>query len=74
MAALHQQDVVDVGAGGGLVQGQAAKTDVSGKVFVQHSSSWKVEFLSQSNHTTFVSALYLSSKASSSRTSRRRPP
>ena len=41
VAALHQQDVVDVGAGGRLVQGQAAKTNVSGKVFVQHPSSCK---------------------------------
>ena len=41
VAALHQQDVVDVGAGGGLVQGQPAKTNVSGKVFVQHPSSCK---------------------------------
>ena len=41
VAALHQQDVVDVRAGGRLVQGQAAKTNVSGKVFVQHPSSCK---------------------------------
>ena len=41
VAALHQQDVVDVGAGGGLVQGQATETNVSGKVFVQHPSSCK---------------------------------
>ena len=39
VAALHQQDVVDVGAGGGLVQGQPAETNVSRKVFVQHPSS-----------------------------------
>ena len=53
MAALHQQDVVDVGAGSGLVQRQATQTNVSGKVFVQHSSSYTNRVLS-TQHDFFM--------------------
>ena len=40
VAAFHQQDVVHVGAGGGLVQGEPPQTHVAGQVFVQHPGSW----------------------------------
>ena len=36
MAALDEEDVVDVGAGGTLVQGQPLETNVSRQVFVKH--------------------------------------
>ena len=36
MAALDEEDVVDVGAGGALVQGQPLETNVSRQVFVKH--------------------------------------
>ena len=36
VAALHKEDVVDVGASGALVQGQPLQTNVSWKVFVKH--------------------------------------
>ena len=37
VAALHQQDVVHVGARGGLVQRQPSQSNIAGEVFVQHS-------------------------------------
>ena len=40
MAALNEQDVVDVGSSGALVQRQPLQTDVSWQVFVQHSRTW----------------------------------
>ena len=42
VAALHQEDVVNVGAGGRLMQGQAAEAYITGEVFVQHPSSCKI--------------------------------
>ena len=70
VAALHQEDVVNVGAGGRLMQGQAAEAYITGEVFVQHPSSCKIL------NVVFLLLCYLdlSNKASSSRTSPRRPP
>ena len=36
VAALDEEDVVDVGAGGALVQGQPLQAHVSRQVFVKH--------------------------------------
>ena len=41
VAALDEEDVVDVGAGRALVQGQPLQTHVSRKVFVKHPRPWE---------------------------------
>ena len=41
VAALDEEDVVDVGPRGALVQCQPLQTNVSRKVFVKHPRPWE---------------------------------
>ena len=41
VAALDEEDVVDVGPGGALVQCQPLQTNISRKVFVKHPGTWE---------------------------------
>ena len=41
VAALDEEDVVDVGAGGALVQRQPLQAHVSRQVFVKHPRPWE---------------------------------